>query len=206
MAKTLINRMAIALFSLAGVILAALFAMTNGNQATADTLLADKALRAQDTPELQVELWLSDEKINKSDPWHPLNNNVSTTQLTDSTLQEQMMAYQEGYQTAATFTWQGNSLSMGNYLYRYSSAAEAAQAQKIIVQSFNMNHQPTVETVDQYHIQGQSFSMGGENDTVFWYVGVDQDTVIMLMVDSMSVTTSKEAFAILLDNLLLKQK
>lgn len=206
--KTFLNAKSVALFSIIVFILAVMFTVTNQNQVTADTSLANRVLHASDMTDLKIETWQSDEKIEMGDLSHPLNNAVGKPELLDSALQAQIMAYQEGYQTSAFLTWHDQSLGMGNYVYRYPSSEQAIQAQKSITGQFvSTDKQQMVETFNQDNIQGESYVvMGDQNDALYWFVGVHDDTVVMLMVDSISASTSKEAFAMLLDDLFLKQK
>ena len=61
--KTFVNVKTILLFSLSILILVVVFSLTNKNQATADTLLADKVLHAQDLTDLRIQTWLGEEQI-----------------------------------------------------------------------------------------------------------------------------------------------
>lgn len=206
--KTFVNLKTALLFTLFMAIFASAFVFTNKNEATADTLLADKVLHAKDVAGFEIQTWDHDEKIVMSDLSHPLNNAVGKPEASDPVIQEQIMAYQEGYQTSAVMRWQDQPVMVGNYVYRYPSPEQAIQAQKAITGQYLSNKQSqALETFNQDNMQGQSlFIMGDENDAVYWFVGVRQDMVIMLVVDSMSVATSKGSFDILLDSLLLKQK
>lgn len=190
-----------------GLSLSALGALTTAAYALhqpAATATSSRALQLGDLP-LEAQL-LYEGKVGAESLVHPLNHQGIPvfSQRLAKTAVEAMFSYAAVHCFSATLPSWG--VQVHNFSYTYPNATAAARAATLLqndVQTQMPLRQPATTEKGAGGLSGQSFLMQGDKgESVYWFLGAQADTLVMLLVTGRQwetvITIFEETRAVLL--------
>ena len=177
------------------VIVAGLTLASNAIQAQSKSPLARLALRFNEA-ELRVA-----GPTNADDVSQPLNR--LNTLGRSAQVETFLFAYEEAYKVEAL----KGGVYIGNYLYQYPDQAQAEAVARAVSKTILQNHAGSL-LLDKPQIAGSDISgqsgmfVGAEGDAVFWFVGVKERTLALLMVNGLAAPATQHSFESLMARLL----
>lgn len=170
----------------------------NAAQPEREPSLAELALKADDLAGLPG---VSDSVLRKSGPTsaddvsQPLNTKNDLGSLTIA--REFLFEYEEAYAVEAG-AWDGQYAAyIGNYLYRYPDPTQAQGIADQVIDAilrYPEGHLIGLETQDGPISGRTAMFIGSEGDAIYWFVGTQDNVLILLTVNGPSTSSTEELF------------
>jgi len=188
------------LSGLAAIILIAIatgfvFALTL-NQTQTEPPLAELALQPHELPEGSE--WKGSGPTNADDVSQPLDktNDIGLA----GPASEFLTQYEEAYKVGAIVAIDSKySAYVGNYVYRYADQSQAEAVAKALIDLVVQTHQGKLLLDKSQAVNGgvhgqAAMVIGTEGDAIYWFAGVKDRTLILLMVNGMDTTSTSASF------------
>lgn len=165
-------------------------------QAQREPALAELAIKPDDLKGLPG---ISGFKFIKSGPSSVTDSTQPLSDSTDLLLNNALM-YEEVYAAAATIGDEANRVVavMGNYLYRYPDPTQAQgsadQVIGAILRYHPGGHLIGLQTQDGPISGRTAMFIASEGDAVYWFVGTQDNVLILLMVNGPATSSTEELF------------
>lgn len=187
------------LFSGVIVLLGSFFLVNNTSFAESE--LSQKGVQLTDLPE-SAEL-LKAGLVDVDTISHPLNKNASFGSAKNLD-REALYAYEKAYSFSALL----EGAVVANYLYQYSSQVQAEKAATIL--SGNLEQVGTQKKLDvlesqgrRQSLRGQTYTLeGDEKDSIYWFVGVEDNILFLVMTNGLEDAPTAEAFDSVMKNIM----
>lgn len=154
------------------------------------------AIEVSDLPEGTV--LLSEGYLDFDDSSHPLSTSRSVPKSS-----AQSYEYKSVYSFVAIAPVHG--VMVTNYLYEYSDASGAEKALNGLIDEGGFVSVREYTSEKEGGLRGQAFNLtGNEGDSVYWFLGVRDNILIMLMTNGMNANSTQEILDSTIDRLLQK--
>jgi hypothetical protein len=155
------------------------------------------ALQIGDLPEGTVQF--PEELLDKDDISHPLNS-LTVAQSEFALEKATVHKYKDAYSFRALTP---NGVFIAHYLYEYPDGKSAKQTADLLVG--DLDRAGTIEDVFENGIalRGQTFTLiGDEGDSIFWFVGVEDQILHLILANGMEKSSVEEEFRLVVKNLM----
>ncbi len=188
---------------LSGLAVLILIAITAGSvsalaldQAQTEPPLAELALHSYELPEGSE--WKGSGPTNADDVSQPLDktNGIGLT----GPASEFLTQYEEAYKVGAVVAIDSKySAYVGNYVYRYADPSQAEAVAKAVIDLVLQTHQGKllrdVSQTANGGVSGQAaMFVGPEGDAIYWFAGVKNRTLILLVVNGLDTASTSASF------------
>lgn len=165
-------------------------------QAQREPALAELAIKPDDLkglPGISGFKFIRSGPSSVTDSTQPLSDSNANLLLNDA------LMYEEAYAAAATIWDEANRVGafMGNYLYRYPDPTQARGiADQMIgaILRYPGSHLSGLQTQDGPISGRTAMFIGSEGDAIYWFVGTQDNVLILLMVNGPSTPSTEELF------------
>jgi hypothetical protein len=166
-----------------------LFAWSNSREQPS---LAAMALQPSQLP--QGSKWLHSGESFKNDISHPINAYIEGVSFQEN--QTLLLGYKSAYQASAELPDHA-TLYMGNFLYRYPDAQQAEQVKRLMISEIlavgNSDSLEIAQPSEQGGLTGQAISVvGKEGEIMYWFIGSQNETLVLLVLDSFVLASTPE--------------
>jgi len=176
------------------------------NVAFAD--LSTRSIGVEDLPEGAKVL--TDERVEMDDTSHPIS--LVETPSGDLDVPENRKTLYE-YKAAYSFSAfaQNESVFIANFTYQYSSQLTAYEAAKLMIEDIQNSptyvHELPIDVGQDkaVNLYGQAFALASdEGDSVYWFIGVKDDTMSLVVVNGFDESTVNDVFYSIVQNLMIR--
>ncbi|GEM_PF-2473185 len=188
---------------LSGLAVLILIAITAGSvsalvrdQTQTEPPLVELALHSYELPEGSE--WKGSGPTNVDDVTQPLNKTNSIGLAGPAS--EFLAQYEEAYKVGAIVAIDSKyGAYVGNYVYRYANQPQAEAVAKAVIDLVLQTHQGKllrdVPQTANGGVSGQAaMFVGPEGDAIYWFAGVKDRTLILLMVNGMDTASTSASF------------
>lgn len=166
------------------------------NQTQTEPPLAELAIHSYELPEGSE--WKGSGPTIADDVTQPLNktNGIGLA----GPAGELLTQYEEAYKAGAIVATDGkHSAYVGNYVYRYADPSQAEAVAQALIDLVVQTHQGKLLLDIPQAVNGGVHSqaamvIGAEGDAIYWFAGVSNRTLILLMVNGMDTTSTSASF------------
>lgn len=136
---------------------------------------------------------------------HPLTSNeISSFRSMSGDTQQLLFAYKAVHSFSALLP---NGVVVANFLYEYTTESQAERVAELLQNDIAASKSvlPVSTLESKNGLQGQGFSLtGDEGDSVYWFVGTQGQTLVLLMVNGMEQPSVSLAFESTMQKLMNK--
>lgn len=176
------------------------------NVAFAD--LSARSLQVEDLPE--DAMIIADRYVETDDTSHPLSLAKSPDGSPDAPESQQILYKYKAAYSFSAFT-PDRSVFIANFTYQYSDNFAADEAAKLMIENVQtwptyMHELPVnIEQDKADSLYGQAFALAGsEGDSVFWFIGVQDNTMSLVIVNGFDNRSVNDVFNSVVQNLLTR--
>jgi hypothetical protein len=155
------------------------------------------ALQIDDLPEGTVQF--SEEVLDKDDITHPLNS-LAVAQSEFAPEKTTVHKYKDAYSFRALTP---SGVFIAHYLYEYPDGKSAKQTADLLVGDLDRAGTRVDIFEDEIALRGQTFTLiGDEEDSVFWFVGVEDQVLHLILTNGMEKSSVEEEFKLAVKSLM----